>query len=96
MPKNSILKNFLKYSSSEFTPIEDKHIDEYDKYRSEYHDERAGNFYDIGELAERVQELENENKELRSQIYDLEKSLEDLNHVIMEQFKGVYDWITVR
>jgi len=76
--------------------MEDKHMDEFDKYGSGYQDEQVGNFYEFDRLEERVQELEDENKELRSYISDLEKKLEDFNQVIVEQIKVIYDWIIVR
>jgi len=76
--------------------FEGKHMDEYDKYTSGSHDEQADNSYDFNRLEKRVQELEDENKELRSHISDLEKSLVALNQVVLEQIKVIYDWILVR
>ena len=73
-----------------------KHMDEYDEYGSEYNNDQADNFYEFDRLEKRVQELEDENKELRSYVSDLEKQLEGLNQVVMEQIKVIYDWIIVR
>ena len=73
--------------------FEGKHMDE---YGSGYNNEQEDNFYEFNRLEERVQELEDENKELRSHISDLEKRLEDLNQIIMKQIKVIYDWIIVR
>jgi len=67
-----------------------------DRYMDEYEPKHQENNYEFDRLEQRIQELEDENRELRGYISDLEKKLENLNEIVMEQLKVIYDWIIVR
>ena len=73
-----------EYYDDDYDEFEDH---EYDKF-DDYHEDKF--------LEERIHELERENQELREQIVQLEKKIEDLNAVLMEQLKVIYEWILNR
>jgi len=54
-------------------------------------------YYDVlskfNDVSARVGELGSENNLLRQQISELEKKVNDLNAIIMEQIKVIYDWV---
>lgn len=74
--------------------------DEYfDDDFDEFGDHEFDEFDDVHEdkfLEERIHELERENQELREQIVQLEKKITDLNAMLMEQLKVIYEWILNR
>lgn len=74
--------------------------DEYfDDDFDEFGDHEFDEFDDVHEdkfLEERIHELERENQELREQIVQLEKKIADLNAMLMEQLKVIYEWILNR
>jgi len=45
------------------------------------------------EVLSTVEELQRENQELKTQIFDLEKIIDNLHAVVMEQIKVIYDWV---
>jgi len=68
---------------------DDRPMDEYDRPDPQEN-------YDYDRIEERIQELENENRELRGYIFELEKKLDDLNQIMMEQVKVIYEWVITR
>ena len=48
---------------------------------------------DFNEVSSKVGELQRENSNLRSQIAELENTIDNLNAIIMEQVKVIYDWV---
>ncbi|MHA7647181.1 hypothetical protein [Nitrosopumilus sp. S4] len=46
----------------------------------------------VQKLEQRISELEEENRELRNHIADLEQKIKDINIILMEQVKFIYEW----
>ena len=72
----------------------DYHDYEYDEYYEDpyYTEENFDNSH-IMNLEKRITELEKENNELRSYIAELEQRVSDINAVMMEQVKFIYEWV---
>ena len=56
-------------------------------------DEQNSNLDEIVKLNQRINELEQQNRELMDRIASLEKSLQDANTIVMEQVKIIYEWV---
>lgn len=92
----------LIVSETELTEEEAKKVimffEKYDNRDYENHDiepTRTDLVYDnnqVQKLEQRISELEEENKELRNQIADLEQKIRDINIILMEQVKFIYEW----
>jgi len=48
---------------------------------------------DFNDVSAKVGELQSENSVLRAQIAELENTINNLNAIIMEQVKVIYDWV---
>jgi len=72
------------------------YAEKYDDHEDDYDRPDHQENFDFDRLEERIQQLENENRELRGHIFDLEKKLADLNQVIIEQVRVIYEWVISR
>jgi len=93
---NDEYKNYDRYN------VEHKNYDRYDEEHKNYdrYDEEHKNYdqsnYDSGDierLEQKIDELKEENRELRSTVDELSKILDDLNAIVMGQVSTFYDWI---
>ena len=83
---------------------DDMHDDRYDErsdeYEHEYPDYRYNEPYPANDdsqvlkLEQRISELEEENRNLKSTISELEEKVSQMNTVLMEQVKFIYEWAT--
>ena len=48
---------------------------------------------DFNEVSVKVGDLKRENSNLKSQVADLEKTVDDLNAIVMEQLRVIYEWV---
>ena len=48
---------------------------------------------DFNEVSAKVGDLQKENSELRSQITEMQATIDNLNAIILEQVKVIYDWV---
>ena len=78
------------------TILEDEHFDDDHDEFEDHETDGIGDVHPDALLEERIHELERENEELREQIVQLEQTIEDLNTLLMEQLKVIYEWILDR
>jgi len=82
----------------------DRHDEKSDEYEHGYPDHRYDEPYpyleptnddsQILKLEQRISELEEENRSLQNTISELEKKVSQMNTVLMEQVKFIYEWAT--
>ena len=82
----------------------DRHDEKSDEYERDYPDHRYDEPYPYSEptnddsqilkLEQRISELEEENRSLQNTISELEKKVSQMNTVLMEQVKFIYEWAT--
>jgi len=82
-----------------FDRVEQKDYEEHDYYEKDYQnydDTKTQPYYDDSEvlrLEQRIVELEEENNILENAIFELEEKLGQVNAVVLEQVKFIYDWV---
>ena len=82
----------------------DRHDEKSDEYERDYPDHRYDEPYpyleptnddsQILKLEQRISELVEENRSLQNTISELEKKVSQMNTVLMEQVKFIYEWAT--
>ena len=82
----------------------DRHDEKSDEYERDYPDHRYDEPYpyleptnddsQILKLEQRISELVEENRSLQNTISELEKKVSQMNTVLMEQIKFIYEWAT--
>ena len=82
----------------------DRHDEKSDEYEHGYPDHRYDEPYPYSEptdddsqihkLEQRISELEEENRSLQNTISELEEKVSQMNTVLMEQVKFIYEWAT--
>ena len=66
---------------------------EYDDRDYREFDEPNDNSGETDRLLQRIDQLEQENQELRDYLYELERKLTDLNLIVMQQVQVIYEWV---
>lgn len=86
-----------------FERYDDRDHDKYDYPEHDYYDYPEHDYYEsnptlysddqIVRLEQRIHELEEENQILRETIAELEDKISQINAVVMEQVKFIYEWV---
>lgn len=87
--KHDYIDDHSKYDGS--TQRESSQHDYVEAYDAPYYDNSNEKI-----LEQRIAELEEENQQLKIEISEFEERLSELNEVIMEQVRYIYEWVTIQ
>jgi len=100
MSKTDLTEDEVKRVFEFFQKYEGDHRDynddydgyqEYDGYQD--YDQPNNDSGEIDRLLQRIDQLEQENRELRDYLDELEQKLTDLNLIVLQQVEVIYEWM---
>jgi hypothetical protein len=94
MSKTDLTEDEVKRVFAFFQKYEGDHRD-YNDDRDGYqdYDRPNDNSGETDRLLQRIDQLEQENRELRDYLDELEQKLTDLNLIVMQQVQVIYEWV---